>query len=678
MSGPFLRVRGLHFSYRQGDREIPVLHGLNFDVDAGEFVAIRGSSGSGKSTLLYLLGGMSRLQRGQVEIAGVNLVQLSSGESAFFRNRFIGFIFQHFHLLPRSSVKENILLPSIYPLETPHDPVKAEQRVSYLMKELGIEELAEKGPQQLSGGQQQRVAVARALVNEAPLILADEPTGNLDSANARIVMDLLKELNPKGKTIILITHDSALAQDAGRVITLKDGLIVSDQKKKAGTAPKIDDQIDQQLQEMPAVNRSPSWDYFKSITSFALATSTKSKVRSWLTTVGVSIGIAAILATLTLGQFAKEKILSSYAELGVNTLQFHGYSNWRRKANDLVAINFQSFKWDSDLAPLKSIFPEIARLSPMINNFANNFGYGGKVTNDEGRIIGVNEEAFGITKLPLAMGTTFSKYHIDYRSNVCVIGDEVASQLFRQVSPLGKMIMVSESSKSFTCKVIGTLRPRSTRSQWRNANMEVYVPYTYYLATGGSRWSNKVNEVLIELKDGAAIETVGKSIRAFFERKYGKSGEFRVDSDSLLIEQMDRFLSVFSSFLGILAAISLGVGGMGITNMMLVSISERFREIGLRKALGATDISLRWQLLMESVLLCVFAGAFGLIFGFAFYQIIIWGAGQVIQKLQFEWVFIPWVFIFSAVSIFIVGVLSGVVPALRAEKLSAMEALRYE
>lgn len=681
MTESLVSVEDLKFSYFQGSREVPVLNGLSFEIKAGEFVAIQGSSGSGKSTLLYLLGGMNPVQSGRIRIAGIDLATMKNNEAALFRNRFIGFIFQQFHLLPRASVLENILLPATYPLELPPDQTELATKAAALLESLGLSELKNNGPQQLSGGQQQRVAVARALINKAPLILADEPTGNLDSTNALAVINLLKDLNRLGKTVILITHDSQLAQQADRIILLKDGLIISDSHLKADrpTSSDTEDIKSRWTELKKQVNQNPSANFFISIVGAAFANLFKSRLRSWLTMLGVSIGIAAILTTLTLGEFTKEKILSSYAELGVRTIQFYGYPNWDQKATDRVTnIGFYGFLWDTDLKNLPIIFPEVARLAPVLNDWASLLGFGGKTVNEEARILGISEESLNITKLPLAMGSPFSKYHIDHKSSVCIIGSEVVDRLFSRINPLGQILMVSEQQKSFSCKIIGALKPRSTRSEFRNPNLEIYVPYTFLQGMASHQGSTRIYQVLIELNEDAPIEKSSQGIRAFFERKYGTSGKFRVDSDSLLIEQMNRFLNVFSGFLAALAVVSLAVGGIGITNMMLVSISERFREIGLRKALGATDLSLRWQLLMESVLLCALAGLVGIMTGFTVYEAIIWGATKLIPKLVFEWIFIPWAFAFSSISIIGVGILSGVVPALRAEKLSSMEALRYE
>lgn len=671
---PVIQVENVFYSYTQGTQKVSVLRGCGFSVMPGEFLAIQGPSGSGKSTLLNLLGGMSHFQSGQVKIFGKEINLLSNNEMSEFRNQYIGFVFQQFHLLPRASVLQNILLPTVYPLETKLNDVGADERAKVVADQLGLTDRLHHLPQELSGGQQQRVAIARALINGASLILADEPTGNLDSKSSKTVMEELQKLKAQGKTIVLITHDSQVAREADRIVHIQDGRIVSEEHVR---------ELKPQESHSASVSftkASGLWniEYFQRLYGQIQGNVFRNKARSLLTMLGVSIGVAAVLAMVTLGNFAKDRILSSYSDLGINSLNFYAYPNWNMKATDRFGISFKTLSWEKDLQPLKSIFPQIHRLSPVLNGGGVKVEFAGKVVDSDARINGVNHEGLSIMKKKFIMGNNFSEFHINNKSPMCVIGYEIAERLFNNTSALGQLLTIRESEKSYGCRVQGVLARASTRSEFRNPNLEVYVPYTYYQATTKQSWSGSIHNALLELRDGAPVEQSGKAIRFFFERKYGKSGRFRVDSDSILLEQMNRFLNIFSIFLGAVALISLTVGGIGIANMMLVSVSERYREIGLRKALGATDKSIKHQFLGESLLLCAIAGVLGLIVGFAAYEIIIWGASKLVPKMQFEWVINPFAFIFSSVSIFAVGLLSGYVPASRAEKLSPVEALRSE
>jgi len=665
-----VEVENLSFAYKAGSY---VLQDVSFQIYPGEFIAIQGPSGCGKSTLLYLLGCMSPLQDGKVRIGGVDISQMSEDELSIFRNENLGFVFQQFHLLPKAHVLDNILLSARYPIERPQNIRKATDRARQLAEKLGLTERLHHGPQELSGGQQQRVAIARALLNEAPIILADEPTGNLDSKSAAVVIEELKNLKKSGKTIILITHDKDIAAQADRRIYILDGKV----EKEEEVSPSFRSVLPPILKK-PRMGISNPIDAYLRVLPFSKANIFRNKLRSVLTMIGISIGVASVLAMMTLGEFAKEKIMSGYAELGVNTLSFRGRRNWEQKATDNVGIVFNSFSWERDLEPLKKIFPEIIRMSPILSSWQTQFDFGGKSVDEEGRVLGVNEEGLLIVGRGLSRGTSISYFHVKNRAAVCVIGSEVAEKLFSNIEPIGEVLRVKSDDQSYGCRVIGVAAPLKSRNENRNPDLEVYIPASYFQSVS-NRWGQaQIRDVLMKIEDGYDIERTGKAIQSFFERKYGKSGRFRANADSILIGQMNRFLNIFSTFLASIAVISLAVGGIGIANMMLVSVSERYREIGLRKALGATNTSIRQQFFLEAVLLCGIAGGVGLIFGFIGYEAVIWAGSQFIPKFQFEWIVNYQALFLSTCSILAVGVLSGFIPAVRAEKLSIIEALRSE
>jgi putative ABC transport system permease protein len=423
---------------------------------------------------------------------------------------------------------------------------------------------------------------------------------------------------------------------------------------------------------------SSLYESYVKVLPFAMQNLFRNKVRSFLTMVGVSIGVASVLAMVTLGQFAKERILSSYSELGISTLRFRGFPNWNQRATEKVGQQFSSFSWEKDIQPLSRIFPEVQWLTPLMSSWKVSLHFGGQIFDDDPRILGVNEEALVILKRKISRGTGISSLHVQNKSPVCLIGHEVAATLFHSVEPLGEILRVSDDDANYNCRIIGVLAKVKSRDEGLSSNQMVLVPYTYYQVVAPGWWAAKIRQILLEMKPGTDVEKTGKALKAFFKRKYGSSGEFKADADSILISQMNRFLNVFSLFLASVALISLAVGGIGIANMMLVSVGERFREIGLRKALGATNLSIRRQFLLEAILLCGIAGLVGLACGFAGYQMIIWGASKLIPKFQFEWVFNLQAIFFSTLAILGVGILSGIIPAMRAEKLTPIEALRTE
>ncbi len=674
-----IQARNLFHSYHVGDAKIPVLHGLSLAVREGEMVAIQGPSGSGKSTLMYLFGCLQRVESGELLVAGLDITSLDETELARFRAKRLGFVFQQFHLLPRATVLENILLPTHYTADAAEPGEAQRERAKELATMLGLGERLDHLPNQLSGGQQQRVAIARALMNDPPLILADEPTGNLDSKSSAQILDLLRSLNrDHGRTVVIITHDPEVAAKCDRTVSVRDGKVVDDEKSSAPVekSRSIPDPL-------PDSSAPSPWQWFRMIRQQlpqAWQSLNRNRVRSFLTMTGITIGIAAVLSMVTLGQFTKDRILETYAVLGVDTLSFYGNTNWELKATDKTGTPFYSFDWERDVNPLRRIFPEILRISPVLYSWRTQVSYAGKVLDsDDVMLMGVNEDALATTNRGVMLGRNMNSYHVENAAPVCLIGLEIQQRLLANVHPIGQVITFGqESEKKYTCRVIGVLEHQSGKSDRFKPDYQLAVPFTYFQNGAGGSWQRGIVNITIQLRPGSDVEKVGRAIRAFFEQKYGKAGRFRVDTDSVLISQMQKFLSLFSVLLTMIAMVSLGVGGMGIANMMLVSVSERYREIGLLKALGATPRSVRLQFLLEAVLICGLGGLIGILLGMGAYHAAIWGATKLIPKLEFTWVIDWWALALSFVSIAVVGILSGLFPAVKAEKLQVIEAMRAD
>ena len=666
----FIELRGIELTYSLDGRPLKVLDDVSLKVNRGEMVGILGPSGSGKSTLLYIIGCLLKPSRGSFTFAGHEITRLDNEKLAELRSRHIGFVFQQFHLLPRADVLENVLLPTRY-AEGLEDPrAKALQ----LLETVGLSSHITHKPNQLSGGQQQRVAIARALMNDPELILADEPTGNLDSKSAAQVLTLLRDIQKSGRTVIIITHDQEVAKLCDRVVTIRDGVMHADETPRKVEAPP------------PAPEfrtRSKSFDpvaSFRAHTRSAWQNILRNKTRSFLNMLGVMIGIAAVLSTMTLGSYTKTKILATYESLGVNKLIVRAFPKWNMQAKDISGAKFEGISQKADVVPMRRLFPEIRLASPVVRNWSRNVEFGGR-TYDQAKLIGVNAEYFKITNQKLAMGKPITPFHVSRNSAVCVIGKEVADRLFGKIPPVRKIIQISgDNDQKFTCMVTGVLQSVVTNDEWSNPNQLIIFPETYLSLLSMSFYS-KPFELNIQFDPkvpGASIENLGEKIRQFFRLKYGGSAEVRVDSDQLLVAQMRRFLNLFSALLAGVALISLAVGGIGITNMMLVSVSERFKEIGLRKALGARDQEIRMQFLVEAVILCLLAGVAGVVAGVIGYHSMLYLASKLFNKIVFEWVFDFPAMLLSVLCIFVVGVGSGLIPALRAQKLEVVEALRSE
>jgi macrolide transport system ATP-binding/permease protein len=672
-------VKNLSFNYKVGSQQVEVLKNLNFKVTPGEFVGIQGPSGSGKSTLFYILGFLLKPTSGSVVFDGVDINELSEEELTVVRNQKIGFVFQQFHLLSKTSTLENILLPARYPSEFLRSEEGPLQKALNYAEQLGLQKHLQHSPNQLSGGQQQRVAIARALINDIDLILADEPTGNLDSQNAQQILDLLTELNNQGKTIILITHDSDVAKRCSKVFHLKDGAFTRIQENFTPKTTAVS--VPREIQTLPKV-----YDFavyrriIKSVFPLVIQNLLRNKAKSLLTMLGVIIGVAAVLAMVTLGQFSKKKILETYEALGVNKVMIRGLPNWKMKATDSISVNFLTFDWDHDLVPLRKLFPEIRLMSPSMSTNRNRAISGGVEAGDQ-RVsaFGVTPDYLEITNRTLRIGRNITPFDIESRSPVCLVGFDIADRLFSRINPLGQVVTVTDGQRlSFPCLVVGVLATMTSNKDWAPPNFNILLPFTYFRTVSDNWWNSQIHEAALQVSANVDIEMTGKKIKTYFEQKYGNSGQFFVDSDSTLIAQMKKFLNIFEVLLAAIAALALVVGGIGINNMMLVSVAERIKEFGIRKALGATNRSIRTQVLMESIGLCVAAGLIGVALGFGSYELLIFCATKLIPSLQFEWLFEPIAVGLSLFSIIAVGIGSGLVPALKAEELQVIEALRSE
>lgn len=679
-----INFQNVSFSYKSANTSVPVLHNINLKIPTGKMVAIQGRSGSGKSTLLYLMGGTLRIQDGTIEIDQQNLSKMNGLKRAYFRSNTIGFIFQQFHLLALATVKENILLPLTYPIENGlKRKVVLEQHQDWfqkLVERTEIVDILSRYPQELSGGQQQRVAIARALIKNPQIILADEPTGNLDSQTSKEIMSVFQDLNQLGKTVVIVTHDAEMASQCNYIYRLSDGQIVEEIHNNN------DQNQGRPKEEISISNKSSSYSSSSSskITSLTnllfvvFENLNRKKLRTFLTMLGVSVGIAAMLSMVTLGLHAKKKQLESYVDLGVNVLMFWGGSNWRLKATDVVPMMFNAFDEKSDLVPIKRIFPEIKWLSPQLMSWGSSLEFAGKSIDNETKVLGLSYEGLNIIKRKLQKGTYFNQFHQENKAAVCLIGSDIATKLFSDIDPIGRLLNIRSDRTTFPCKIKGVLAPHRSNKDWNKPNLHVIMPYTSLMVYARNYWSTQIHEVLIEVDNDTDVNLFGKKLRAYFENKYGRSGEFGFATDGELISQMEKFLNLFTLVLGGVAAMSLAVGGIGVANMMMVSVGERFREIGIRKALGASDSSIRSQLLLETLFICVVAGLIGIAMGFVAYEGIIWAATKLDNKLKFEWL-IEWsALLLSFFSIAAVGILSGIAPSIKAEKLQIIEALRSE
>ena len=676
-----ITIKDLFFSHFLAGIETPILTGVTFDVAKGDMVAIQGPSGSGKSTLFYLLGCMQRPKSGIIRVCGADISQLDEPTLALFRNQRIGFVFQQFHLLSRATVLQNILLPASYPAECPKDHGKNRKRALELAARLGLTDHLAKEPNQLSGGQQQRVAIARALMQDVDLILADEPTGNLDSQSAQQVMDLFRELNSQGKTIVIITHNDEIAVQCQKVLHFRDGQMTHTSiGQTAMSRPNASQTLHR---EVVPENLGGSLPFklrvFYSTIPIVVANILRNRMKSLLTMIGVTIGIAAVLAMISLGELTRHKVLQGYEALGVSKLGVNGSRNWNLKAGEFTGSNpFQGFTWEGNLLPLLKIFPEIRRISPQGSTYVQEISFGGKSNKGDHQLLGVSSDYLAITNGHVAHGRFLSPFDEARGDKVCIIGAKVAKDTGSPAAKLvDQTIVLKLQTKSIPCTVIGVLAKQAAGDENSGPDTFVMMAFTTF-ATVADAWSRRFHYFVLTTSKPEAVEDLGTKITKYLQSRYGKSGNFSVEENSILVAQMHRFLGLFSILLAGIAFLSLLVGGIGIHNMMLVSVADRLKEIGLRKALGATSSSIRILFLSEALVLCVLAGVVGIILGFGATQLGVYAGSVLVKGFKFEWYF-EWTALLIAVcSMLVVGILSGLAPAKKAEKLSVIEALRSE
>lgn len=654
-----IELKNLCKTYSTGKAAVAALQGVSLTIDQGEFVAIMGPSGSGKSTLLHLLGFLDRPDSGNYYLAGKDTTKLTNDQLALLRNNLLGFVFQQFHLLARITSLENAELPLIYAGKR-HMRDKALEKI----KDVGLAGRATHRPNELSGGEQQRIAIARALVNEPLIIFADEPTGNLDTKSQNEIMGIISELNKKGKTIVMVTHEEEVAEYAKRVIKMRDGKIISDEINKnvpQGTVEKplnisIDDIVASSRTE---IKRAELTDHLRQ----AFWSIISHKMRSLLSMLGILIGVGAVIAMLALGAGAQESIEKTLASLGSNLLmvragsqQLHGV---QLGAGAVTRFTFQ----DVDaIAKLDGV----SRVSPSVSGPAQ-IVYGNKNWNTQVQGTGVNYAQMHAAVPPT--GRFFNDQEVRMRARVAVVGVTVLKQLFGDTNPIDAYIRINR----ITFKIVGIL-PEKGATGWRDQDDVIVIPVT----TGMYRLFGKqyIDSIDVEVKDISLMDDVQKAIVELLVKRHHltpKEGEtaFEIRNMADIKKTLETTTKTMSWLLGAIAAISLLVGGIGIMNIMLVSVTERTREIGLRKAIGARESDIMSQFLIEAVAMTFTGGVAGVLFGVGIAFALSVFAGWTIK------IYMSSIILATTFSI-AVGLIFGLWPARQASKLDPIEALRYE
>jgi len=659
--GALIELKDVRKAYAVGGGTLDVLRGVTLTVAEGEFVAIMGPSGSGKSTLMQIMGLLDRPTAGSLRMLGLDVSSLTDDEGAALRSRTIGFIFQMFNLLARTSALDNVALPMLYTGE----PGRT-RRATELLEEIGLGDRLGHAPNQLSGGQQQRVAIARALTNKPRLIFADEPTGNLASDQAEEVLQRLVGFNKSGITIIMVTHEPDIAAYAKRIIKLKDGLIVSDEANfsprlpfEAPAAPALAGG----LAEIPAPRPLTFEELAENFTS-ALKAMRSNKARSALSMLGIMIGVTAVIAMLAIGKGAQKSVEAKLSGLGSNLLMLfpqppRGQGGARGAQGSFSRLTLP------DVAAIRRVHPGILAAAGEVGGGVQAV-YGGR--NASTSLTGGTVDYAAMRNSRPYYGRFFTAQEDRESARVALLGQTNVDALFGKENPVGKTLNVNH----IKFKVIGIL-PRKGSTGFRDQDDVIVVP----LSTAMRRVLGKtyVDTVSIECAGPDVMPAVMVSIRQLMRKRHRlpeyKDDDFTLHNMADIQAALAGTSQVFSLLLGIVAAISLVVGGIGIMNIMLVSVSERTREIGLRKAIGATRRAVLIQFLIEAAAMSTFGGAIGILLGCGIaLGMSTWAGWAAVVTPQS----ILLAFVFSAGT----GVLFGFWPARKASLLSPIEALRYE
>ncbi len=591
MGKALLELRGAVRRYGSGAQQVLALNGVDLTIRAGEMVALMGASGSGKSTLMNILGCLDRLSEGSCRVGGQDTSVLDANQLAELRRTHFGFVFQRYNLLAQLTAQANVETPAVY---ANLDAQERHNRAKALLARLGLGDRLSHYPNQLSGGQQQRVAIARALMNGGAVILADEPTGALDSANGRQVMELLSELNRLGHTIILATHDPHVASYAHRIVEVADGVIVSD---------RANDSIGSQLagtvfewgSTVAAASWRAPWDRFAQVAEMAWTALLAHRLRSGLTLLGIIIGIVSVTMMVAVGESAGRVLQQKFGSF-LKLRELIIYPG--HLAGDPFAVRIQTLK-PSDVEELRRQ-PYIESATPQTYSTAL-MRY--QSHNANVAVIGVSPEYFDYHGYRLVLGSGFTHDDIIRQAPVIVIDEITRDQFFEGVDPLNKVIYVG----NLPCVIVGVEVERRGFEAPMN-QLSVYLPYTTSNARLTGR--NSLDMIWVRLTNDLSGGEGVKKITDLLTKRHRAKDVSIVNNDAE-IREMEAFTQSIRALLAAIALISLLVGGIGVMNIMLVSVSERAREIGVRIAVGARQTDIRRQFLIEAILLCLIGAAFG-------------------------------------------------------------------
>jgi macrolide transport system ATP-binding/permease protein len=640
-----LELTDLHKHYQNGDSIVRALDGVSLNIRRGEFVAIMGQSGSGKSTLMNIIGCLDRPTAGSYRVMGREAAHLSPDELAALRRETFGFVFQRYNLLATASAGENVEIPSVYAGLAKRQRVERARR---LLERLGLGDRIDHRPAELSGGQQQRVAIARALVNDPPVILADEPTGALDSHSGEEVLALLKQLHAEGRTIILITHAENVAKNASRIVRIQDGRIIED----SGSANEA-----QALREAKQLRLAAAVSLAASLQE-ALVTAWRSLrvnlFRTVLTLLGIIIGVAAVVAMLAVGEGSRQKVLDRISSFGTNLMLIRPGAAGIRNTGDIATLVPEDAQAIKTLPNIETALPE--RNGRVTVRFGN--------IDYQTSVQGTGEDFPAARDWPVADGQFFNADDLKHYTAVVVLGRTVAKTLFSNgESPVGKYVLM----RNVPFLVIGVMTEKGASPNGSDQDDVIFVPITTGLVRLFGK--NYLSSITVKVKDTADIDATQARVEALLKERH-RTEDFSVRNMASFLQAAMETQDTFTLLLGTVAAISLLVGGIGVMNIMLVSVVERTREIGIRMATGARMRDILLQFNIEAAVVCAAGGVLGIVLGVIAGWVLRYGGMSVVFSVS------PAVLAFVCASA--TGLIFGYLPARKAAQLDPVVALASE